>query len=118
MRTNSNAPQTPLWQLSKDDFMALQGDLIKKAIADFVKEHGLQKQPTNKNTDEPIDLNEAMALTGLSKQTIYCKISRGEMPVLSRRRPLRFSRKDLLQWINDGRPTNIERQLKSKRNGK
>lgn len=105
--------QTPLWQLSLGDFLDLQKKELRLMLESVMKEQAPRKQQDPKQPEEPIDLNEAIRLTGLSKPTIYCKVSRGEMPVLSRRRPLRFSRTDLLQWLHDGRPSNIETALKN-----
>ncbi|MBN1599051.1 MAG: helix-turn-helix domain-containing protein [Bacteroidales bacterium] len=56
-----------------------------------------------------IDL--AMEVTGLTKSTIYTKVSKGEIPVLRRDGTLFFSRKMLEKWILEGKQlTNKEIQ--------
>jgi hypothetical protein len=45
--------------------------------------------------------------------TVYNKINRQEMPVLSRGQPLTFSRKDLQHWIRNGRPTLAEMKVEN-----
>jgi hypothetical protein len=41
---------------------------------------------------------------------IYSKISRYEIPVLSRTRPLTFSRKAILQWMKDGKTSMMDQE--------
>jgi predicted DNA-binding transcriptional regulator AlpA len=53
-------------------------------------------------------LDEIMGLTGYKESTVYSKVCRKEMPVISTGRPLAFSREEILQWIKDGRPTVAE----------
>jgi predicted DNA-binding transcriptional regulator AlpA len=64
-------------------------------------------------TDKPQDklsdfiyLDEVMEITGYKKSTVYSKVSKNEMPVISRRRPLTFSRKELHEWMSLGRLAN------------
>jgi predicted DNA-binding transcriptional regulator AlpA len=48
-----------------------------------------------------IGIDEVMKITGLKKNSIYTKVSKGELPTLSRRRPLRFSKKAIIHWIKN-----------------
>ncbi|MGZ4157658.1 MAG: helix-turn-helix domain-containing protein, partial [Bacteroidia bacterium] len=61
---------------------------------------------------DTIPLEEAAEMTGLKPKSIYSKVSRLEMPSLTRGRPLMFSRKQLSAWMRDGKPTVTEMNYK------
>jgi predicted DNA-binding transcriptional regulator AlpA len=95
--------QRPLYTLTVEEFKELS-----KTIA---LDNSYLVKPT-KISEEPksdiIYLDEIIELTGYTGKTIYSKVCRGEMPVISKGRPLTFSREEILQWIKDGRPTLAE----------
>jgi len=62
----------------------------------------------NKAENDIIFLDDVVRLTGYRKATIYTKICRFQIPVVSRRRPLTFSREAILQWMKDGKPSLID----------
>jgi excisionase family DNA binding protein len=88
-----------LFQLSVREFI----DLVEK-----LKEN----VPDKKIIRDIISAKEAAEITGLKVNSIYSKVSRQEIPVVSRGKPLRFSRAAIEKWLNDGRPTLI--QMKGK----
>ena len=68
------------------------------------------KKDVNSDLPDVIFVDQVATLTGYKKSTIYSKVSRFELPVLSRRKPLTFSRKSILQWLKDGKPNLIDQQ--------
>jgi predicted DNA-binding transcriptional regulator AlpA len=65
-------------------------------------------QPPARVEQEPRDvifIDEVIVLTGYKESTIYSKVSRREIPVLSYGRPLTFSKAEILNWMKTGKPT-------------
>ncbi len=60
---------------------------------------------TEKPQNDLIYLKETVTLTGCTRKTIYEKVCRREMPVVSVVPRLKFSRKQLKDWIERGCPT-------------
>jgi predicted DNA-binding transcriptional regulator AlpA len=86
-----------LLSLSLEEFT----ELLRKLITD------LRLPKTDKPQDKVSDfiyLDEVMEITGYTQKTVYTKVSKNQMPVISRRRPLTFSRKELQEWMSSGRP--------------
>lgn len=75
--------------------------IIKRELLDFSNDltKGLNEEK------ETLSVTEASVLTGLRPKSIYTKVSRMEMPSLTRGRPLMFSRKELVLWMRNGKPT-------------
>lgn len=95
--------QRPLYTLTVEEFKELS-----KTIA--LDNSYLQKPAETilLPKSDIIYLDEVIQLTGYTGKTIYSKVCRGEMPVISKGRPLTFSREEILQWMKDGRPTVTE----------
>lgn len=90
----------PLYTLTVEEFK----ELSKKIAVD---NSYLFKQPVPKE-NEPQDIifiNELTELTGYKESTVYSKVSRREIPVVSSGRPLTFSRSEILEWMKSGKPT-------------
>ena len=106
----------PLWHYSLQDFLDIQKkefeSSFKKMFADAVNEIKSDHQPTIEDT---IDLGEACKVTGLKEKSIYTKVSRLELPTLTRGRPLMFSRAELQLWMKMGRPTITEMEFKRRK---
>ncbi|WP_034258891.1 helix-turn-helix domain-containing protein [Aequorivita capsosiphonis] len=65
-------------------------------------------QPTE-NPERLLTVQETAEFFSLSIPTIYSKVSRGELPYMKRGKRLYFSRKELLEYLKDGRQkTNAE----------
>lgn len=93
----------PIYTLTVEEFKELS-----KTIA---IENSYLNQPSKQKEKEPNDIifiGEAVTLTGYKESTIYTKVCRREMPVISFGRPLTFSRKQLNEWMKSGRPTVAE----------
>ena len=107
--------QRPIWQFSIGEFEArlkkMVSTLIELAVTKAFEERANLVADTSSDT---LDLKKASELTGLSSSTIYSKVSRFEMPSLTRGRPLLFSKKELMSWLEEGRPKNYLITLKKK----
>ena len=103
----------PLYTLTVEEFKELS-----KTIALDYRYLLLPDETVQESKSDIIYLNEAAELTGYTIKTIYSKVCRKEMPVISTGRPLAFSREEILQWIIDGRPTVAEMIAKEVTNRK
>ena len=84
-------------------------DVSKSVLMDFIDLLKQQVQKEDKESNDVMSIDDVSKITGYKLSTIYTKISRKEMPVLSNRRPLLFSKNAILKWINSGRPSESER---------
>lgn len=96
----------PLYALTVEEYIELNNKIYEEHVAKLLAATQL-KEPIKKES-EIIFINELVTLTGYTKSTIYTKISKNEIPVLSRRTPLTFSRKEILKWIKEGKPSAVE----------
>jgi hypothetical protein len=100
---NMDRDDQPLFTLTIRQF----SELTKKIIAEEVKQFSSQIQDlhiSSGNKGDVCFIQDACEITGLKKSTIYSKLSKKQMPSLSRRKPLTFSKKQLEMWIDAGRP--------------
>lgn len=101
----------PLYSLTVGEYI----DLSKQAFANEAKKliaDSNSDSSKSKSNSDIIFVEEVQDLTGYKKSTIYSKVCRFEMPVISKRRPLTFSRKDIINWLKDGKPTVIDIETK------
>ena len=108
----------PLYTLTIGEYKELQRELLNEQ-ADLLAEKNSTKLP-KKEDEDIIFLEEVCHITGYTKPTLYSKISRFEIPVLSRGKPLTFSKKNIIDWIYQGKPNILDAQadeyLRSKNN--
>lgn len=107
----------PLYTLTIGEYKELQKEIFKEQFQQL-QNHG--KLPLlHKQERDIIFIDDACEITGYSKPTMYFKISRYEIPVLSRGKPLTFSKKEIIEWIHQGKPNimdkKVEEHLKQKR---
>ena len=99
----------PLYSLTVEEYIDLSkqafSDEAKKIIADYQKGSG-----SNSSNRDIIFIDEVKELTNYKKATIYSKVCRFEMPVISKRTPLTFSRKEIINWLKDGKPSVIDQE--------
>ncbi len=104
----SEQESKPLYSLTVGEYI----ELNKKVFSEEAKKL-LQERP-EENSKEPqsdiIFIDDVILLTGYRKATLYSKVSRYEIPVLSRRKPLTFSRKGILQWLEQGKPNVLDQE--------
>lgn len=98
--------QRPIWQFSIGEFEARLKKTVSTLIELAVKKAFEERASEIADTSDTLDLKKASELTGLSSSTIYSKVSRFQMPSLTRGRPLLFSKKELMTWLASGRPKN------------
>ena len=99
----------PLYSLTVGEYI----DLSKQAFANEAEKlinSYLKNSGSNSSNNDIIFIDEVKELTHYEKSTIYSKVCRYEMPVISRRRPLTFSRKEILKWLKDGKPSVIDHE--------
>lgn len=90
----------PLYTLTVEEFK----ELSKTIALDYrylIKPDETMQEPKS----DIIYLDEVIRLTGYKESTVYSKVCRKEIPVISTGRPLAFSREEILKWMKDGRPT-------------
>lgn len=93
----------PLFQLLVHEYIELTNELFNQRF----KESAMQNVVTSPLPDL-IYIDDAAKITGYTEKTIYSKVSRHELPIVSSGRPLTFSRSQLNTWIMAGRPSNSE----------
>lgn len=94
----------PLYTLTVEEFTQLNKQIVKQQLQETLFSERINPKPDK----DIIFIEEACDLTGYSKPTMYSKISRYEIPVLSRGKPLTFSKKALIEWIHNGKPNMSE----------
>lgn len=84
--------------LLSDEGIKVLAELITKNIKN-------ELQPTSNATPEDAILNidELSKLIGLSKPTIYGHVHRKTIPFIKKGKMLRFSKNDILNWLQDGK---------------
>lgn len=98
-----NEESRPLYTLTVEEFKELS-KTIALDNSYLVKPAKISEEPKS----DIIYLDEIMELAGYKESTVYSKVCRKEIPVISTGRPLAFSREEILQWMKDGRPTVAE----------
>ena len=88
---------------------------IRRVLNENPNPQSQPQDPSLNTIRDVIDINAACRLLNYSKPTIYSKISKGQLPIYSRGRPLIFSRKELLTWLKDGRPKMTDEYLQKLR---
>ncbi|RYM34823.1 DNA-binding protein [Brumimicrobium glaciale] len=90
----------PIFSLSVEEYVELH-----KSLQQEYKYLHLEPEKVEESKPDIIYSDEAAELTNYTKSTLYTKVSRGELPRISSRRPLTFSRAQLTKWMLKGRPT-------------
>ena len=92
----------PLYTLTVAEYVALSKRIFEQAAASLLEK---RTDPNHEKEDcDIIFADEVRNLTGYTRPTLYSKVCRGEIPVLSRRKPLTFSRSQIVHWIKSGKP--------------
>lgn len=106
----------PLYSLSIKEFLSLQNEAHEQKLLGLVQKVANDNRLENqKEESDTINLADAMKLTCLRKKSIYSKVSRLELPSITRGRPLLFSRAELQLWLKIGKPTVAEMELKRRK---
>jgi hypothetical protein len=93
-----------LWQFTLREFLKAQTLALESSIQEMLLFTLSQMKSEKPELSDNIGIDEAEGVTGYKAKSIYTKVSRMEMPVIMRGRPLMFSRAELLLWMKLGKP--------------
>jgi len=77
-----------------------------KTLAELISKNINSENPISSkgsNDDEFLNIQEVSKLIGLTKPTIYGHVHRNTIPCIKKGKMLRFSKKDILNWLNDSK---------------
>ena len=95
----------PLFTLTVEEYIAINEEIFNKKQNQIIE----IKNPDYGEIDT-IYIQEVTKITGYTEKTVYTKVCRKEMPSLTSGKPLTFSRKQINNWIEKGRPSVAEMQ--------
>jgi predicted DNA-binding transcriptional regulator AlpA len=107
--------EKPLWHYSMREFLKLQKQEIESSIKEMLTLAVSKIKSDQPQLEDTIGIEEASKLTGLKQKSIYSKVSRLQLPSLTRGRPLIFSRAELQLWMKLGRPCIAEMNIKRRK---
>jgi hypothetical protein len=99
----------PVFGLSVNEYI----ELTRKIVSEELEKVQLSRKGKSKaqeDDDDVIFADTVTKITGYTISTLYTKVSRLEIPVISRKKPLTFSRKEIMEWMRDGKPSVIDRK--------
>lgn len=99
----------PLYSLTVGEYIDLSKEVFASEAKKLIIDYNKNSSSSKTNTDI-IFIDEVRRLTGYKNSTIYSKVCRYEMPVISKRRPLTFSREAIIDWLKDGKPNLIDQE--------
>lgn len=105
----------PLWQLTMQEFIDIQKHEMTKLVKEMLNEAMNDIKSKDVPLEDTISAEDADVITGLKMKTIYSKVSRLQIPSITRGRPLVFSRAELQNWMKIGRPTVAEMEFKRRK---
>ncbi|MDX2359559.1 MAG: helix-turn-helix domain-containing protein [Crocinitomicaceae bacterium] len=97
----------PLYTLTVEEYKEVTRGLFCELVKEL-KNDSERNKVDSKPVEDIIFLEEAARMTGYRKSTIYSKVCRFEIPVFSKGKPLMFSRKAILEWLESGKPSIID----------
>jgi hypothetical protein len=99
----------PIYSLTVGEFIELSKEAFSSEAEKIINSCQNNSGKNNLGTDI-IFIDEVIVLTNYKKATIYSKVCRFEIPVISKRTPLTFSRKDIIKWLKEGKPSVIDQE--------
>src|SRR5687768_7666679 len=81
------------------------------SIGEFLRILNIYKTEKAVPESDIADLTWVSKETGYAKNSIYHMISSGKIPTVSRNKPLRFSKKAIRTWAEQGFPTNAQTNI-------
>jgi excisionase family DNA binding protein len=82
-----------------DDFISDVANEVVKRIVDW----NVHVPKDNTTNDKLLTIEEAANFLSLAKSTLYCKVSKGELPYIKRGKRLYFSRVELSNYLQQGK---------------
>ena len=107
----SEKDSQPLYTLTVGEYIELNRKTFSEEAKKLLLDHPEEK--SKEAYSDIIFMAEVMKLTGYRRATLYSKVSRFEIPVLTRKKPLSFSRKAILKWLEDGKPNVIDQEAEA-----
>ena len=107
--------EKPIWHYSMREFLLLQKQAMESSIKEMLSLALSSIKSDQTMNEDTIGIEEATKVTGLKEKSIYSKVSRLQIPSLTRGRPLMFSRAELQLWMKIGRPTVAEMEFKRRK---
>jgi len=99
--------EKPLFTLTVEEYQELNRKMFQEFELEILSKVKNTKEPQKLEKDI-IFLKEVLELTGYKPSTVYSKVCRFEIPVISKRKPLTFSRKAIMEWMEAGKPSVID----------
>ena len=99
----------PIYSLTVGEYIELNKKAFASEAEKIINSYH-KNSSSNSSSSDIIFIDEVKGLTGYKKSTIYSKVCRFEIPVISKRRPLTFSRKDIINWLKEGKPSVIDQE--------
>jgi hypothetical protein len=96
----------PLYSLTVAEYIELSKRVFSEEVSRLLKNQ--IEPPKPREESDIIFVDDVLTITGYQKATLYSKVCRFEIPVLSRRKPLTFSKAAILSWLKAGKPSVIE----------
>jgi len=98
----------PLFSLTIGEYMELNRELLAEQNR---RNNATQNVITpSKEESDIIQIKEVARITCFMISTIHTKVSKGEIPTHTRGKPLLFSKKIILKWLDDGCPKSFEQK--------
>ena len=87
----------------KNPFEAIESRLISIENLILDLKHLPKQISSAEQNENPLHIQEVAKFLGLTVSTIYCKVSKGELPVTKRGKRLYFFKSELLDYLKEGR---------------
>lgn len=110
--------EKPLWHYSMQEFVNILDErekLLENRVQQMFSVAVNQIKNDLPELTDPIGIGDVSKLTGLKEKSIYSKVSRLQLPSITRGRPLMFSRAELQLWMKLGKPTVAEMEFKRRK---
>lgn len=92
----------------------LKFENLPNAVAEILKLQSelkvllLQKTEPKSEIETPIQLDEVVPITGLSKPTLYSYVQRNEIPYHKKGNRLYFFKTEIIEWIKTGKQKTLK----------
>lgn len=93
---------------------ALKFENLPNAVAELIKGQSelrlllLDRVEPQSEIETPIQLNEVVPITGLTKSTLYGYVQRNEIPYHKKGNRLYFFKSEIIDWIKTGRQKTLK----------
>ena len=78
-------------------------DMILSAVREAITEYRLEASEKAEPLEDIMNSRETAQFLDIKLNTLYIKTHRGDLPFMKKGRKVYFSRKQLLEWMSEGR---------------